>query len=337
MTKFNPREDTHWIWRWCGCAVPWKCMACSFGIFALLAGGLLLIILLALSIHDVDENEIALEYNIWTKKVSDPIGAGKHTLSVNPTLFRYDRRFITNDLQLRCITKDGLLVDLKVNQQYRINPDQLKTILFEFGKQSTLDQYIDTISQDSIRDVCAQFTGEEFFSRRGEVELTMISNMTQAVIDARSHVLPGAIQLVNIVLPKEFLESIRDKQLASEAVDVAENERVQRLIEIQTKQKEAELDAKILIVNAEAKGNATKVTAQERANARLLQWLERTKAFLIDLEALGVDPETYVDKYLFPRLRAQTLTPQQQACLQTCPPNTACWFCFRDVNPAVIV
>jgi len=280
---------------------------------------------------------VAIPYDKVSRKVGKILNAGKHLLYPSVRMFKFDRKFITNDLEISCISADGLIVNVDVTQQYQLVKDDLKTILFDFGGQDALDDYVDVIAQDTIRDVCATFNGEEFFSKRGDVEQMMINNLTTVISAAEAHVVPGFVQLKNIALPTALLTAIQNKQLALEDVDIANSERAQQLIQKETQKQEAALDAQILLVNANATGNAIKVTAQEKANARLIQWAERAKAFIIDVEALNIDPVSYVDNYLFPRLRAHTLTPTQQSCLQTCPPATACWYCFTTAIPAVSV
>jgi len=303
----------------------------------MIAGLILFIALLALSIKDVDENEMAIPYGKISHNIANVVEAGKRAYPPDTELFTYDRKFITNDLSISCISKDGLLVNLDITQQFRLLKDELKTVFFDFGKQEILDNYIDVIAQDATRDVCANFQAEEFFSRRGTVEQELIQNITAGTILANAHVEPGFVQLRNIGLPSALLSAIQSKQLALEDVDVAKNERAQTLIQADTRRQQAELDAQIVIVNANAEANAIKVAAQEKANARLIQWAERSKAFIIDLEALDIDAETYVDDYLFVRLQAETLTPIQQACLRNCPAGSACWFCFTTASPSVSV
>jgi regulator of protease activity HflC (stomatin/prohibitin superfamily) len=337
MVKFDPKEDNKCCWRFWGCALNNRGLCCWTTSIILGVGVILLIALLALSVKDVDENEIAIPYDQVSRSIGEPIEAGKHVLTPAVELFTFDRKFITNDIKLPCISKDGLIINLDVTQQYQFNKDEVVDVLFEFGEQSAVDDYIDVIAQDTIRDVCALFDGEEFFTRRGDVELRLISNMTTILSAADAHVTPGFVQLKNIALPNALLSAIQAKQLALEDVDVANSERAQQLIQRQTALQQAELDAQILLVQAGAAASTIKVAADEAANARLITWAERSKAFIIDLEALGIDPATYVDDYLFVRLRSQTLTPVQQACLQSCPAGTACWYCFTTASPSVTV
>lgn len=337
MVRFNPEEDNRCLWRCWGCAWNNNEIYCWVSSIFGFVAALLFIVLLAVSIKDVDENEMAIPYGKVSRSVGNVVDAGKRAYPPDTELFTYDRKFITNDIRLTCISKDGLVITLDVVQQYRLLKSELKDIFFNFGKQEALDAYIDTIAQDTVRDVCANFLGEEFFSRRGTVESHIINNMTTTTTETNAHVEPGFIQLKNIGLPSALLSAIQAKQLALEDVDVARNERAQTIIQAQTRQQQARLDADIVLANANAAGNGIRIAASERANARLIQWAERAKAFIIDLEALGVDANTYVDNYLFVRLQAQTLTPVQQSCLKNCPTGSACWYCFTTASPSVAV
>lgn len=332
----SSNSDNKFIWRCCGCSIDNRrlCTSCACGIVTI--GAILLVALLALSIKNVDENEMAIPYDKVSRSIGDVLEAGKHVLSPSTKLFKYDRKFITNNIDVECITKDGLFITLKVTQQYQFKKEELTDVLFEFGEQKTFDNYIDTIAQDTIRDVCALFKGEEYFSKRNDVEAKMILDITTAMTSANTHVIPGFVQLRNIALPVELLNIIKNKQIALEEKDVANNERLQQLIQKDTERREVQLDAQIKLIAVNATANGIVINAKEKATARLIQWAERANAFLIDLEALNINPTVYVDNYLFPRLRANTLTPEQQSCLQTCPAGTACWYCFTTATPAIV-
>ena len=332
---FDYRKDNYnFMPMFCGVHWPLKKFLSWVGFVLFCCGVLLMIILLPLSIQKVDENEMAIPYGKYSCKAGDPLDAGRHTLSPDDRLYVYDRKFITNTNEgLRCVSKDGLIITLNVAFQYQIKKDDLKSIFFEIGTQKNLDQYIDIITQDAVRDVCSKFKGEEYFSHRGDVEVEMQRAITHAINSARCFVEPGGVQLKNIALPQSFIEAIESKQLALEDVDVALNEREQTLIEARTKQKEAELEAEIVKVKADANASAILISANEQADARLSQWAERTENIKIDLTNLGLTPEEYVNDYLFPRLISRTTTTDVQACLNRCEGGQECWWCWvRGVN-----
>jgi hypothetical protein len=280
---------------------------------------------------------VAFPYDKVSRNIGQLTEPGKYLFTPAVELFTFTRKFIPNKIELQCLSADGLYINLDVTQQYQLNKNELKEVLFTFGDQITLGDYIDVIAQDTIRDVCALFNAEEFFTKRGEVEQGIISNLTFTVDNANAYVTSGFVQLTNIALPNELLNSIQDKQLALEDVDVAENERNQVLIEIDTELREAEFDAEIKRVDAEAGANAIIVSANQFAESRSVEWTERANAFSIDINALNINGANYVNEYLYPRLIAKELTREQQACLQTCPTNVSCWYCFSCATPSILV
>lgn len=330
-------ERNKFCYRYLGFNLENRCISCWSGWIFGLSGVILMIVLLAISIKDVQENEMAIPYHQLSCDVGNIVEAGKRAYPPDTELYTYDRKFVDNNLDLQCVSADGLLIHLIVVQQYRILKTELYEIFFNFGGQNSLDSYVDTISQGIVRNVCAAYKGEEFFSMRGGIELDMINNITKGLQESRSHVQPGFVQLKNIGLPNDLLNAIQSKQVALEDVDVANNERAQKIIQARTREQSAKLDAQIVLDKARADAASINIQAQQKSNARLIEWAERAKAFIIDLEALNIPADEYVDKFLFVRLLSRTLSPIQQACLQSCPPNTACWYCFNNASPAVTI
>jgi regulator of protease activity HflC (stomatin/prohibitin superfamily) len=337
MTLFDSKRDNHFLWRLCGCSTSTRnLVVISISVLSVI-GLLLFIILLAVSIQKVDENQMAIPYGKVSRTVGNPVDPGLRAYSPDTKLFKYDSTFITEDYRLTCLSRDGLVMDLDVVQQYRILKDELRTVFFNFGSQENLALFIKTLAQSVIRNVCSNFRAEEFVSRRGEVELFMINNMTETIENSDSYIQPGFVQLKNIALPARLMNAIQSKQLTFEDIEIARNERAQTITQAETRKQQANLDSQIVIVQAEADANGIRVRGQQLSSGRLAQWNERALAFLIDLEAIGIDPETYVDNYLYPRLTSRTLTPIQQTCLLNCAPNTACWYCFATASPSIQV
>lgn len=336
MSQFCQGTDSIFCWRCWGTVVNRRAIGCTICTAVGICGVIITIALLALSINDVDENQMAIPYDKVSRSVGNVIEAGKHVLTPATKLFKYDRKFVGNDLDFDCYSKDSLLINLKISQQYRLRKDSLENLLFDFGGQNYVDDYIDTIVTDSVRDSCALFFGEEYFSRRNDVEAAMILNITNAIQNATDYIEPGFVQLRNIGLPTRFLRAIEDKQLALEDVGIAQNERQQALIQKETQRQQARVDADILLVSVNATAEGIIVTANQYSNARRAQWSERAHGFEINIEALDLDAETYVDEFLYPLLVASILTSEQQVCLANCRDENNCWYCFTQALPAVL-
>jgi len=313
---------------------------------------------LALSLRKVDQNEVALSYCTISRSLSDTLEDGLHSVCVDNNFFKYTRTFIDNQMpSLTCISSDGLIMTLTITTQYRINIEDLRDILFEFGSQEDLDEYVDVIIQDTVRDACSRFSGTEFYTNRGGIESAMINNVTAVLDSSNAHVTTGFFQLQNIHLPAELSDAINAKQAALETVDVVLNEREQVLIEAETLLFQAQEEARILEIEAEANADARVITATASADARIVggeaeaqaildvavqeasargaAWNFTTAAITFNINALGITAEEYVDEYLMPTLSADVLDPEITACLQQSTPETAWWCWVGTVTPSV--
>lgn len=337
--------------RCCGCEPDDDCKVVSCGC-GTLSSLIIAITLLALGLKKVDQNEVALSYCKVSRTLSDTLEDGLHSVCVDNQFFTYTRTFIDNSMpSLTCISYDGLIMDLTLTTQYRLDIEDLQDILFEFGSQEDLDEYIDVIIQDTVRDVCSQFTGSEFYTNRGGIESAMIANVTTTLDSANAHVTTGFFQLQNIHLPTELSDAINAKQLALEYVDVVLNEREQVLIEAETLLYQAQEEARILEIETQAAADARVISAEAAADARVVAgeaeaqaildiatqeaaaraaaWNFTTAAIVYNIDALGVTAEEYVDEYLMPTLSADVLDPAVTACLQQSTLETA-WWCWVD-------
>jgi len=330
---YNPETDNNCTWKWFGCTANRRKLFHWTFWPSLVVTIIIVAVLLGTSIRKVEQNTLAIPYCTISRSVGDVLDDGLYNFCPDVELFTYDRKFIDNDLRLNCLTMDGLVMTLDVTVQYQLLKDELIDVFYEFGRQESLDTYIDTIAKSTIRDVCALYNGNDFYNKRGIIEQNIISNVTLSVDRANAHVITGFIQLKNIALPTQLQEAINGKQLALEDVDVAKNERQQALIDLETQKLQAIENLKIKELQARAAGDAVIINAREKAEARMTTWKERTAAIITNKNALGITPEKYADEYLFPRLNADTLDRDTQICLRNS--NSAdSWWCW--VHPGAI-
>jgi len=326
---YNRHHDIPFCYKALGC----KCDRKKFKYTTLcLVGGacvLLLIVLLALSIKDINHDEFGVSYNKVSRSFSHKIlGEGRHTLQPANKLFLFSNRVNTKEETIECISKNGLVISFTISTQFRINREEAFDILYEWHDQDGLFTYLDFPIRDAARDSCARFLGKDFFQQREEVEQDLAGNVSNVLRFTNNHVTPSFVQLKNIGLPLEFLQAIQAVQAELENVQVEESKRPGILIKAQTDLIAAQEDAKITIVKAEAQSQGIRELASQKALARTTLWNERLASIQFGIQSLSpITPEDYVDKVLFPQLVSQSTTPSTQACLETCSGNN-CWFCW---------
>ena len=232
--KFNKKRDSKCCYRYFGCPVDSCCMYSLTISICSIIWVIIAIVLLVLSINRIEQNTFAIAYCKEQRTVSDVNEDGLYTFCPDVTLFQYDRKFIDNDMNINCYTKDGVIIELTLTTQYQLLKDELLDVFYEWGKQERIDDYIDIIIKDAIWNVCPVYNAIEFYNQRGQIEQHMITNITNVVDAANAHVKTGAVQLTNIKLPDKLMNQIHAKQIALEQVDIERNKRDQIIIDAET-------------------------------------------------------------------------------------------------------
>lgn len=115
-------------------------------------GILLMIILLPLSIKKVSHDEYGIRYDGLTKKVHDDVyDEGKHLCTPQTQMYTYDRTIQKLELNMSCLSSNGIEIEIEVDIQYQIPKSQVYTIFDEFGEFENLKQYLMVIADDSVR------------------------------------------------------------------------------------------------------------------------------------------------------------------------------------------
>ena len=103
-----------------GGAKSFWCGLCSIGI-------LLTVILIPLSIFDVEQEEYALKYDGLTKNLDNKVyDEGKYLFTPETELFIYNKIVVTIELKdLVCLASDGVQITMNIDYQYQLIRDEL--------------------------------------------------------------------------------------------------------------------------------------------------------------------------------------------------------------------
>lgn len=266
-------------------------------------GVVLLCVLMPLSVKKVEHDEYAIRYNKYTKKIDSKVyEQGRHVLDPGDKLFKFPRKFVpidqTGGNAIICITRDGLDVVLDLTTQYQFPKENLHKVLAMYGEAEAAHTFLVTVTRDSIRDTCGNYTAESFFFQRGDIEAAMLLNLRGDFSVAETYANVGFLQLKNVNLPDRFEDAIKAKQLAIQDSEKALNERAQKLIEVDTLLKQEKENATIRVIQANANADGINLKAQEDASIILTLWQDRGDAFSSIKSGLGVNATEFVDGYL---------------------------------------
>lgn len=294
--------------------------------------------LVGLSVKKVNNGEYAIVYHDVSNQFDATIlEEGRHVLTPDNHLFKFTKKFVTNDDPVQCLSSDGLYISVIPVIQYQFNKTTLYDAFRNLGEQSKIKRYINSIIETAVLDACSLFTAENFYTNRGDVEREISEQFTRKLENAKiPGASPGFVQLKNFQLPQVLLSSIEKAQLALEDVGVAMTERQEKLIVAETAQIQEIQNNQIKLLNGRTLANSILYKAEEQVFARSNLWAGMSSAFLSDMNGLNLTADEYVTFFLLPKATMNVLTDKTRACLTNCGGGENCWFCWvNNAIPAV--
>jgi len=290
-------------------------------------GVLLVVILIPLSIKDVNHEEYALRYEGLTKELDTTLvyEEGKYLFEPQTELFKYNKIVGTvafrGDSLLECLSKDGIIIYANVVFQYQLRKSELFDIFWEFGEESSLKQLFVSVAKDSVRNVIAKYEAIQFYGERSTIESEIGTQLTQDFITSGTHADITFLQLENYDFPDELSNAIFDKQRGEQDLDTANNERegaltgaetALLLAEVEAEQRNIqavaegqkvilEAEASVEVISSKATAEATVILIAGEAEATSTQevWEKRKVLFYTIKDTMGMTNDEFVNDYLY--------------------------------------
>jgi len=191
---------------------------------------------------------------------------------------------------IHAISKDGLSIEVDILVRWSLDPNKVIKLFLKFPMMNWKDTVICSVIREEVRDVISKFTAIEIIEQRSLIVEELYNHIKHGLTTEES--LVGAIvegtlevDLRDIDPPVEFLDAIKQKLAAEQAMIQAEFERQTVMIMANATAQEyiitAEGEAKAKIIKAEAMKEAIALIA-EAAN---MDKTEIAKLY-ITLEAL---------------------------------------------------
>lgn len=156
---------------------------------------LVTLILIACSLSVLSYNEVGLNYSSWFKTIEDKTYShGIQFIGLGHSFQRYDIKVNTIEFSqapdstmpmIKCRTKDGLELDLEISLQYRVDPGSIYNIYMSYGNQEKA--ILTRIVLDVISDSATEYTSNEFFTKRSEIQQKMMEDLQDRVLKLTWH------------------------------------------------------------------------------------------------------------------------------------------------------
>jgi prohibitin 2 len=191
--------------------------------------------------------------------------------------------------QLLARTMDGLPVTLDLSFQYRLMPSAESLVKLYKDFQTDYESAYIRIARNVLRDVAADYQAFNYFYNRSVISSAMRGSLDVALMQHSATV--QSFQLLNILLPPRFSSAIEETEIARQEIENAGYQQAVSITEANTRVREAERQAKIILLAANA--TAANITLQAGAEADVLlrQVEAEREAYKAIKEALGFNEE----------------------------------------------
>ncbi|XP_071791636.1 uncharacterized protein [Asterias amurensis] len=257
-------------------------------IFALVVG---IIVLIVVSLKTLQSDEMAVMYNSISRELYPDVkqeglhnGPPGFTFIVFPSVFR-----TIQYPNLRCLNKDGVIIELDIAFQYMIVSRDLREIVVQFRDHENFEKVLRSSGESAIHEACSKYNTTEFQAMRQEFQ-----GSVREALSARYQPLSTRIddlQVNNIARPSAYEQAVRNKEAARENIQVAESERPRLVTQAETLLKEAETSSIITInkANSEARISLNRADAEAKAIFNQYETEAQTYVQIIDEQGLTTE------------------------------------------------
>jgi len=243
---------------------------------SIIAGTFLVIVVLgAMSLDYVEQNEYGLVYNWVTKTIGKEVyHGGTHPIGfwnkfvVFPATVRSiefsNRRWpLATSPTLHTRTKEGLGLQLSISFQYTLNPDRLAE-LYALTNVAYEGLFV-RIARDQLLEAAAEYEGPQYWLQRQDVGDHMRGLVDQQLRESCAKL--WGLQLLVIDLPDRYEKAITLTQVQQQIIKTRRNEQKAASIRADTEVLKADYDRQIQVVRASAEANYTVATKLALADA----------------------------------------------------------------------
>ncbi|GMH38503.1 hypothetical protein BSKO_06387 [Bryopsis sp. KO-2023] len=251
------------------------------------------VMLLAASLKKLKSTQVGLEYDTQERELGSIKGEGLHAGPPFFEFLKYSSVFLSREISTICVSRDGLVLELKVSFQYRPDPKKIEEITTKYRNSKRYDQMVLGAAESAIHHGCGDFEIEEFQSKRGIIQARQKEVMEEIFSGKNEqtnlHAEVVDVQFLNISPPSRWEEAVESKENAREEISLARKEETQALTKAETSLKVSEEEAKIVLAKAETQAEVLLNQAEAEAASLLFKFEKEANATKFAKEQLDLD------------------------------------------------
>lgn len=237
--------------------------------------GLLTLIFVPASIHQVDAGEVAV-VKVWgdAKEVRT---AGIHCdFWISHKYEIYDAKVQQTIVTATAYSNDAQTMDIELVIQYQIQQENALIISKNYGGLDMLESRIETVAIEKMKSTLSQKSAMSIIETRSEVSIDVETAIRNA-INGDYYVDITTVVLTDISFSDAFEKTVEDKMIAEQEKLKAEYEKEKAIIQAEQALEVAKLEAEAKLAEAEGEANALEAIAQAQAQAIKLKSIETAR------------------------------------------------------------
>ncbi|CAF3593680.1 unnamed protein product [Adineta steineri] len=277
--------------------------------------------LLIASMGRLNTDQIAISYNMISKKLSRDVQAsGLHLNAPGFKFIIFPSVFTSMEFDdISCLNHDGVSINLDVTLQFQADPKHLYDIVLQFKDFEGYKKILYATGRAAVHDTCAHFNTTAFQSMRGYFQVKLLEEMKGTF--SPFYAILRDLQVNNVRRPGDFETAVKDKEAAKENIKIAENERPKLLTQARTEyqkalkqaqiiKERADTDSNIILNQADAEAQAvrTRYTLETDTYAELKRKMQLSVESLLNYMAIRVIGSSKNDVYINLKSPAQIMS-----------------------------
>jgi len=241
-----------------------------------------LIALVVLSVSQISSTEVGIEYKTVVAELNPELMTeGLHSHTPFSTIIRWPITYQTIETNLICNSKDGIQITLDVSFQYIPSKNSIYNLTKQYGNFENYQKIVISNTQSSIRHTCSDFTSVEYQQSRENVHANLQTNIISVLSSIKANVIE--LQLRNVDRPDRYENSIAQTEDARSDINLAKNERLQNLTQVNTLLIEAKQNSNKTLDLANTQARVILTKAQLEANIITL-WYNTRKNIYVNIK-----------------------------------------------------
>lgn len=243
----------------------------------------------------VKQNEYAIGYDTYNMKFTKIYEQGKYPIRVGEDMIIIKRTLQDYNNNLKCMTKDKILIDLSISLQYLYFRNNLIDILKTFSSIKKFNEFLFDTIENSIVKSCLMYDVEEYYTKRNNIDDYMYNNLIYYINNQSFGASIEFFQLVDIQFPTEVSNIITEKQNIEQETLTALNERTSKKTDAQTALYEMQRQADVILINAYVNANITINQANSNLEIQQVLWNKRAYAYYNANDKLKLNSTEMID------------------------------------------